>query len=90
MSGRCTYARKPLDQRTHCRSIETVVVETMNGGMLADVCAKHLSEYIDNGWRLAEHRPEPVEDSRGALQCRVCDRPVRTAHGGRFAVHARP
>lgn len=37
-----------------------------------------------------EHRPDPVEDHRGVLTCRICTKPVRTAMGGRFAVHADP
>lgn len=36
-----------------------------------------------------DHRADPIEDARGALICKQCGKPVRTANGGQHPVHAR-
>ena len=35
-----------------------------------------------------DHRAEPVETALGVLVCAVCDKPVRTAFGGQYPIHA--
>jgi len=49
-------------------------------------------EHRDGAGRPVDHRADPVPRNPdvpdGAIECRVCGRPVRTADGGRFPIHA--